>query len=60
MRLSNTDGVQTTTAKTLYTVGYEKRTVATLVSDLLRAGVRTLVDVRELPLSRRKGSRRRS
>jgi uncharacterized protein (DUF488 family) len=33
----------------------EKRTVATLVSDLLRAGVRTLVDVRELPLSRRKG-----
>lgn len=44
-----------TTTSTLYTVGYERRTVSTLVRDLLCAGVKTLVDVRELPLSRRKG-----
>jgi uncharacterized protein (DUF488 family) len=40
---------------TVYTVGYEKRTVDDLVRDLRAAGVRTLVDVRELPLSRRRG-----
>jgi uncharacterized protein (DUF488 family) len=39
----------------LYTVGYEKRTIDGLIADLQAAGVRTLVDVRELPLSRRTG-----
>lgn len=40
---------------TLFTVGYEQRTVPELLKTLKTAQVRTLIDVRELPLSRRKG-----
>lgn len=37
------------------TLGYEGRTVAGLVADLQAQHVRQLIDVRQLPLSRRKG-----
>lgn len=40
---------------TVFTIGYETRDVPGLVSDLVGAGVNMLVDVRELPLSRRRG-----
>jgi uncharacterized protein (DUF488 family) len=39
----------------LVTAGYEGRTVAELVDLLRGAGVERVVDVRELPLSRRRG-----
>ena len=39
----------------VFTVGYERRDAAALVDELVRAGVEVLVDVRELPLSRRPG-----
>lgn len=43
-------------APVLYTTGYEQHaTPATLVSALADAGVTRLVDVRDLPLSRRRG-----
>jgi uncharacterized protein (DUF488 family) len=41
---------------TLFTIGYEQhRSPASLIDALRDAGVRRLVDVRELPLSRRRG-----
>lgn len=40
---------------TLFTVGCEGRSLEGLIGDLLGAGVDRLVDVRELPLSRRRG-----
>jgi hypothetical protein len=41
---------------TIFTIGYEQhRTPSTLIDALRAAGVRRLVDVRELPLSRRRG-----
>jgi uncharacterized protein (DUF488 family) len=43
-------------ATTLYTTGYEQHaTVGELVASLQAVGVTRLVDVRELPLSRRRG-----
>jgi len=39
----------------VFTVGYEGRTVADLVEVLESTGVTRVVDVRELPLSRRRG-----
>ncbi|WP_419827460.1 DUF488 family protein [Sphingomonas sp.] len=39
----------------LFTIGYEGATQADLVAALERASVRRLVDVRQLPLSRRPG-----
>lgn len=41
--------------KTLYTIGYEGSSIDDFVATLLAANVDTLVDVRELPASRRKG-----
>jgi uncharacterized protein (DUF488 family) len=40
---------------TIYTIGYAGRTPDELIRILLSAGVTRVVDVRELPLSRRKG-----
>jgi uncharacterized protein (DUF488 family) len=40
---------------TVFTIGYERRSQAELVSELEAAGVSLLADVRELPLSRRRG-----
>lgn len=39
----------------LYTIGYEGRAVENFVEDLSRAGVEVLVDVREMPVSRKPG-----
>lgn len=39
----------------LYTVGYEGRSIGELLDALVQADVQRLVDVRELPLSRRRG-----
>jgi uncharacterized protein (DUF488 family) len=39
----------------LFTVGYEGRTLDELIDELVDSGVERLVDVRELPLSRRRG-----
>lgn len=39
----------------LWTIGYEGRTPDEFVAALKEAGVRRLVDVRELPMSRKKG-----
>jgi len=39
----------------LYTIGYENAPQAAVIGTLKQAGVRTLIDVRELPLSRRAG-----
>ncbi|NUZ08937.1 DUF488 family protein [Piscinibacter koreensis] len=41
--------------KGLFTIGYEGASLADFVRTLTREGVTTLLDVRELPLSRRKG-----
>lgn len=39
----------------VWTIGYEGRTLDQLVADLRAAGVEQVVDVRELPLSRKRG-----
>jgi uncharacterized protein (DUF488 family) len=41
--------------KALFTIGYEKATQAEVVAALQRAGVKTLIDVRDRPISRRPG-----
>lgn len=40
---------------TLFTIGYAGRTPDELIADLRSAGVERVVDVRQLPLSRRRG-----
>jgi uncharacterized protein (DUF488 family) len=47
--------VKTMHKRTLYTIGYEKATPDTLVAALKDAGVKTLIDVRAVPASRRPG-----
>ena len=42
-------------APIVFTIGYERRTPDELVGELVAAGVSLLADVRELPLSRRRG-----
>jgi uncharacterized protein (DUF488 family) len=42
-------------APALFTIGYERRSPDELVRELTEAGVTLLADVRELPLSRRRG-----
>ena len=42
-------------AATVFTIGYERRSPEELVGVLVGAGVTLLADVRELPLSRRRG-----
>ena len=41
--------------KSLMTVGYEKASLGDFIATLKRAGVTTLLDIREIPISRRKG-----
>lgn len=43
------------TTVTLMTIGYEGADIADFVATLQNQGVKTLIDVRELPLSRKKG-----
>jgi uncharacterized protein (DUF488 family) len=45
--------------KPLYLIGYEKATLADFLATLAGAGVATVVDVRDLPLSRRAGFSKR-
>ncbi|WP_247878149.1 DUF488 domain-containing protein [Azospirillum sp. TSO22-1] len=40
---------------TIWTIGYEKASQDSVIAALRAAGIRTLLDVRELPLSRRAG-----
>lgn len=46
-------------SKSLYTIGYEKARLADVIATLTAAGVATLIDVRDRPLSRRPGFSRR-
>jgi len=46
------------TAK-LYTIGYERGSLSEVIAALRKAGVKTLLDVRELPNSRRAGFSKR-
>lgn len=41
--------------KALYTIGYEGATLEDFLSTLRRTGITLLLDIREIPLSRRKG-----
>jgi len=45
--------------RTLVTIGYEGRTIDAFVAELRDAGIDVLVDVRELPLSRKRGFSKR-
>jgi len=44
----------------IFTIGYEHATPKALIDELERAGVTTLIDVRELPASRRPGFSKRA
>ena len=44
----------------LCTIGYEKATLPGVIAALRQAGVATIIDVRDLPLSRRPGFSKRS
>jgi uncharacterized protein (DUF488 family) len=44
----------------LLTIGYEGRTIEEFVGELLAGSVETLIDVRELPLSRKRGFSKRA
>src|SRR5580765_7843373 len=45
--------------KPLYTIGYEKARLTDVVATLAAAGVATLIDVRDRPISRRPGFSKR-
>ncbi len=47
------------TAGALYTIGYEKARLADVVATLRGAGIATLIDVRDRPISRRPGFSKR-
>ena len=44
----------------IYTVGYEGLEIAAFISRLTHVGVKTVVDVRQLPLSRKRGFSKRA
>jgi uncharacterized protein (DUF488 family) len=46
-------------AKTLFTIGYEKARLVDVVAALAAAGINTLIDVRDRPISRRPGFSKR-
>ena len=47
------------TARTLFTIGYEKALLKDVIAALAAAGVKTLLDVRDRPISRRPGFSKR-
>lgn len=49
-----------TKTTSLYTFGYEGLTLEAFIARLKEIGVRTIIDVRELPLSRKKGFSKRA
>jgi uncharacterized protein (DUF488 family) len=48
------------TANHLYTVGYEGQSIEHFLRRLREAGIQTVIDVRELPLSRKRGFSKRA
>ena len=48
------------TASHLYTLGYEGQTIEHFVGRVRATGIRTVIDVRELPLSRKRGFSKRA
>ena len=46
-------------SKTLYTIGYEKARLADFLATLAGAGITTVIDVRDRPISRRPGFSKR-
>jgi uncharacterized protein (DUF488 family) len=46
-------------AKALYSIGYEKALLQDVIAALLAAGITTLIDVRDRPISRRPGFSKR-
>jgi uncharacterized protein (DUF488 family) len=53
------DGRGPSKGPALYTIGYEKARLADVVAALQQAGVATLIDVRDRPISRRPGFSKR-
>lgn len=53
-------GPQDVTIKQLYTVGYEGAELSAFLTTLCHLGIRQIIDVRELPLSRRRGFSKRA
>lgn len=43
------------TANTLFTIGYEGAVVDDFIATLLKVGVQTVIDIRDVPVSRRRG-----
>jgi uncharacterized protein (DUF488 family) len=52
---SPADNVWVARARVIYTVGYQGKTLAGLVAALVGASIKLVIDVRALPLSRRRG-----
>ena len=59
MATTRTAGASPATAAVLFTIGYEKARLADVVATLVEAGVETLIDVRDRPISRRPGFSKR-
>jgi uncharacterized protein (DUF488 family) len=59
MPLATADGNSPAPISRLLTIGYEKAGFAAFIATLRGAGVATLIDVRDLPLSRRAGFSKR-
>ena len=55
MRVCHANHMGKTNGMTLFTFGYEGLSIEQFIARLKRAGVQTVVDVRELPLSRKPG-----
>lgn len=47
--------LEQTTSTGVFTIGYEGRVVEDFIEDLMNSGIQVLVDVRELPVSRKRG-----
>lgn len=46
--------------KRLFTIGYEAAALSDFIATLVESGVRTVIDIRELPISRRPGFAKRA
>src|SRR5688572_16080609 len=55
LHISDSIGRYGTPMQTIFTIGYEGATLSDFIATLQVAGVRRVVDVRELPQSRRPG-----
>ena len=57
--ISPAEAAGTEAVPALYTIGYEKARLADVVATLTEAGIGTLIDVRDRPISRRPGFSKR-